>query len=209
MIPFLTAFILMLITGSIFILGFHTVTRGEIKKLPNGEEIEEKELLGSWQIFWEQVDSEKRIYYEGDQLEFKLKVLEQLKPAYVNEISFSTSQRKSLFFNSMPSDAEVRDIEFTLNCHVFKNDTVVFLYDVIPVYRFPEWVRKMTNCYLCLSGWMGTLYYFWMLYFYPTIFNIDVNAHAQAFCFWIIYCVSLVFINKLFKENFHNNQINS
>lgn len=206
MILFLTAFILLLIVGGFFILGFYTVTRGEIVVQPDGTEIEEKELLGDWQIFWEQVNYKKKIYYEGDQLAFKLKILEQLKPAYMNLISFSTPERKSIFFDVVPTEAEVRDIEFTLNCHVYKNENIIFLYEEIPVYRFSEWVRKMTNCFVCLSGWMGTIIYFTATYFYPDIFNLSIHPYAQKILFWVVYCVSLAFVNKVFKENFSDKQ---
>lgn len=190
----------MLISGSIFILGFYTITRGEIKKLPNGNEIEEKEILGAWQIFWEDITMYRKNFYEGDQLEFKLKILEQLHPAYMEEIEFSTKDRKSLIFKTQPTPSQIRDIEFNLNCKVFNNDVVIFLYEDIPVYRFPEWVRKMTNCYVCLSSIGGTIYYFTTLYFFP---DFIINTY-QKFIYWVIFCVSLSFLNKVIKEKFDN-----
>src|ERR1700735_400193 len=132
MINFLITFLLMLLSGSIFILGFFTITRGKIVVLPNGNEEKEKEIFGEWQLFWEDIKGYRKVFYSGKQLEFKLKILEQLKPAYMGEITFSTKEKMSLYFNAPPTDAEIRDIEFSLNCHVFKNDTVIFLYDEYP-----------------------------------------------------------------------------
>lgn len=192
----------MLLSGSIFILGFFTITRGIIITLPNGNEEKEKEIFGEWQIFWEEIKLQRKNFYEGDQLEFKLKILEQLKPAYMDEITFSTPDRKSLFFNTPPTPAQIRDIEFSLNCKVFKNELVIFLYDEIPVYRFPEWVRKITNCYVCLSSLGGTFYYFTVTHFFPDIFSHTVFLFAAKICFWIVYCISLSFVNKVIKENF-------
>lgn len=194
MITFLISFLLLLLSGSIFILGFYTITRGRIAILPNGEEEPEKEIFGSWQLFWEYIERYKKVFYEGDQLALKLKILEQVKPAYTGEVSFSTTDRKSLFFSNPLTDYQIRDIEWTLQCKVFKNSEVVFLYDEYPVYRFSEWVRKITNCHVCLSGLLGTLYYFSVLYFYPFI--------EHKYFFWIVYCISLSFVNKAIKENF-------
>lgn len=198
MITFLITFLLMLLSGSIFILGFFTITRGKKIIMPNGEEEIEKEIFGGWQLFWESIERYKKVFYSGDQLEFKLKILEQLKPVYIGEVSFSTSDRKSLFFNFPLSDSEIRDIEFTLNTHIFKNGDVIFLYDEMPVYRFSKWVRKITNCYVCMSSWMGTFYYFTLLYFYPKV----VIGTTQRIVFLIVFCISLSFVNKVIKENF-------
>ena len=202
MINFLITFLLMLLSGSIFVLGFFTITRGKIIILPNGTEQKEKEKFGDWQLFWEDIKLYKKVFYEGEQLEFKLKILEQLKPMYMGVISFSTEQKKSLYFSTLPTDAEIRDIEFNLNCHVFKNDTVIFLYEEEPIYRFPEWVRKITNCYICLSSLGGTFYYWFLVYLYPSIFYNSLHPTLSKASFWIIYCVSLSFINKTIKENF-------
>lgn len=207
MTTFLISFLLMLISGSIFILGFYTITRGEIKILPNGEKVEEKEIFGNWQLFWESIIGYKKIYYSGEQLEFKLKVLEQLKPAYMGNISFSTKQdKRSLYFNEIPTDAEIRDIEFTLNCHVFQRGNIVFLFEEEPIYNFSDWVRKITNCYVCLSSIGGTIYYLLMLHFFPNIFDLSNNSVGAKFVFWIVYCVSLAFVNKSFKENLSDKQ---
>lgn len=201
MLILLITFLLMLLSGSIFILGFFTITRGKIIILPNGKEQKEKEIFGEWQLFWEDIVRYQKVFYEGEQLEFKLKILEQLKPAYINEISFSTKDKKSLFFKIPPTDAEIRDIEFSLNCKVFKNAEVIFLYENEPVYKFSEWVRKITNCYICLSSIGGTIYYLILMYIYPAIFNVSFYPTLCKTIFWIIYCVSLSFVNKVIKEN--------
>lgn len=206
MITFLITFLLLLLSGSIFILGFFTITRGKIIILPNGKEEKEKEIFGEWQLFWEDTKGYKKVFYEGKQLEFKLKILEQLKPLYMGVISFSTVDKRSLFFKIPPTDAEIRDIEFSLNCSIFKNSEVIFLYDEYPMYRFPEWVRKITNCHICLSGWMGTLWYWTLNYFYPNLFINSTNPSLCKAVFWIIYCISLSFINKVIKENFDNEK---
>src|SRR5674476_1451330 len=101
MITFLITFLLMLLSGSIFTLGFFTITRGKIIILPNGNEVEEKEIFGAWEIFWDEIKLYKKNFYEGKQLEFKLKILEQLKLAYMGVISFpNDKEKKSLFFET-------------------------------------------------------------------------------------------------------------
>lgn len=202
MIHFLITFLLILLSGSILILGFYTITRGKIIKLPNGDEERDTEIFGWWQIFWEEIILYRKVFYYGDQLEFKLKILEQLRPAYMEDVSFSTTDRKSLIFTNPPTDAQIRDIEFTLNCKVFKNDVVIFLYDEVPVYRFHEWVRKITNCYVCLSSTGGTIYYWIMMYKFPNY----INSINQKLLFWMIFCISLSFVNKVIKEKFANEQ---
>lgn len=206
MIHFLITFLLMLLSGSIFILGFYTITRGKIITLPNGDTEEEKEILGNWQLFWEEVLKYNKQFYYGDQLEFKLKILEQLKPAYMGEVDFSTKGRKSLIFNKKLLPHEIRDIEFSLNCKIFSNEEIIFLYDEVPVYRFSEWVRKITNCYVCLSSLGGTFMYWSYVYFFPNIFSDLFNPTAAKVFFWIAYCISLSFVNKVIKENFDNEQ---
>lgn len=201
MLIFFTSFILMLLCGSIFILGFFTITRGKIVINPDGSEEKEMEIFGGWQLFWEHVEVYRKIFYSGKQLEDKLKILEQLKPAYMGEISL-TEKKKSLIFNTMPTEAEIRDIEFSLNTNVFKNNEVIFLYDEFPIYRFSDWVRKITNCYVCLSGWMGTICYFVINIFNPNLFDWASRPLIAEICFWAVYCISLAFLNKIIKENF-------
>lgn len=190
----------MLLSGSIFILGFFTITRGKKVQLPNGEYEIEKEIFGDWQLFWEDIIKYKKIFYEGQPLEDKLKILEQMKPAYMGTISF-TEKKKSFVFNTKPTDAEIRDIEWSLNTHTIQKGEVVFLYDEYPVYRFSEWVRKITNCYICLSSVGGTFYYWTINYFYPNIFQYSQNPILCKIVFWVIYCISLSFVNKVIKEN--------
>lgn len=192
----------MLLSGSIFILGFFTITRGKVVTLPNETEKKETEIFGAWQLFWEDIIMWEKVFYYGKQLEFKLKILEQLKPAYMGEITFSTKEEKSLHFKNELTDSEVRDIEFVLNTHVFKNGNIVFLYDEYPVYRFSEGVRKITNCYVCLSSLGGTFYYWLIMYLYPASFSHNAYPTLCKTIFWIIYCVSLSFLNKVIKENF-------
>lgn len=195
----------MLLSGSIFILGFFTITRGKIVILPNGNEEKEKDIFGEWQLFWEDIKGYKKVFYEGKQLEFKLKILEQLKPAYMGEITFAPEKR-SFIFNTPPTDAEIRDIEFSLNTNIFKNSEVCFLYDEYPIYRFPEWVRKITNCHICLSSLGGTFYYFLITHFYPYIFINSTNPQVSKIVFWVIYCISLSFVNKVVKEKFDGDK---
>lgn len=205
MITFLFTFLLMLLSGSIFILGFYTITRGKELILPDGTKEYEKEIFGDWQLFWEDVTVYKKVFYSGKRLEDKLKILEQLKPEYKGYI-FLTEEKKSFIFNVIPSYETIRDIEFSLNTNTIQKQEVVFLYDEFPVYTFPEWVRKVTNCYVCLSGGMGTLYYWTMVYFFPQIFVLSVNPTLSKVIFWVIYCISLSFINKAIKENLDNEK---
>lgn len=191
----------MLLSGSIFILGFFTITRGKIITLPNGDTEEEKEIFGNWQLFWEEVIRYQKLFYYGEQLEFKLKILEQSIPKYVGEVDFATKDRKSLIFNRKLLPREIRDIEFSLNCKVFCNEEIIFLYDEAPVYRFSEWVRKITNCYICLSSLGGTFIYWSYVYFFPNIFGNLSHPYIAKIFFWVIYCISLSFVNKVIKEN--------
>lgn len=191
----------MLLSGSIFILGFFTITRGKVLVLPNENEEEEKEIFGAWQLFWEQVVRYDKIFYSGKQLEFKLKILEQFRPMLRDHISL-TEEKKSLIFDYQPTKAEVRDIEFNLNCKGWQKDDILFLYDEYPVYKFSEWVRKITNCYVCLSSLGGSFYYWLLMYKYPEM----LPSTIWKLVFWVIYCVSLSFINKVIKENFDNEK---
>lgn len=200
MIIFLITFLLMLISGSIFVLGFYTITRGKISILPNGEKEIEKEIFGDWQLFWEDIIKYKKVFYSGKLLEDKLKILEQLKLAYIGEITL-TQEKKSFIFNIPPTEIVIRDIEFLLNTNIIQKNEVVFLYDEFPVYRFSEWVRKITNCYVCLSSIGGSIFYWTLLYFYPAIIPDNPNRTLCKFIFWVIYCVSLSFVNKTLKEN--------
>lgn len=205
MLTFLITFTLMLLLGSIFILGFFTITRGKEVVLPNGNKEIEKEIFGDWQLFWEQVVKYKRVYYYDKQLEYKLKILEQLKPAYMEEIKLDNS-KKSLIPKEVPTPAQLRDIEWSLNTNVLWNEVAIFLYDEFPEYRFPEWVRKITNCYVCLTGWMGTLCYWTLNYFNPHLFDWSSNPLLCKIAFWVVYCISLAFINKVVKENLDSDK---
>lgn len=201
MTDFLISFLLMLLSGSIFILGFFTITRGKELLMPDGTKTIEKEVLGSWQLFWEHVKGYKRVYYYDSQLEFKLKILEQLKPEHKENIKLAR-EGKSLMYNRHLHPHEIRDLEFSLNTNVLYNDVAIFLYDEFPIYRFPEWVRKITNCYVCLSSIGGTFFYWFINYSYPYLFNWSLHQTICKICFWVVYCVSLAFLNKIIKENF-------
>lgn len=197
----------MLIVGSIFTLGFFTITRGKVVNRPDGKEITESQIFGWWEIYWMQTTGTVKIFYSGDQLEMKLKILEQLKPAYMGIVSFSTKDRRSICFENSPTDAEIRDIEFSLDCHVFKgSEGVLFLYDEVPVYKFNEFTRKITNCYVCYSSVGGTLTYWTLLFYFPSIFDAAFHPETAKFLFWIIYCISLAFVNMAVKENLADKQ---
>src|ERR1035437_5688834 len=198
---FLITFLLMLLSGSIFILGFYTITRGKKLVLPNGTEEIEKEIFGDWQLFWEDIIKYQKVFYSGKQLEDKLKILEQLKPEYKGYISL-TKEKRSLVFNDSPMPEMIRDIEFSLNTNTLQKEEIVFLYDEFPVYRFSEWVRKITNCYVCLSSIGGTIFYWIITYFFPAIFQYSQNPILCKIVFWVIFCVSLSFVNKTIKEFF-------
>lgn len=201
MVVFLFEFLFMLLSGSIFILGFFTITRGKIVILPNGNKTEEKEFLGSWQLFWEQVEFDKKVFYEKEQLEWKVKILEQMKPAYMGTIEIAKGGN-SLIFKDKLEEWEIRDMEFTLNCNVFRNDEYIFLYDKLPQYRFPEWARKITNCYVCLSSIGGSLWYWLFIFKYPNF----IAGTTTRLTFWVIFCISLSFVNKVIKENLDNDK---
>lgn len=197
MISIITAFLLLLFLGSLFCLGFYTITRGKIITMPDGTEVEEKEIFGSWQLFWEHELKPKKIFYSGEQLVQKLRELEQVNSNYIGAISFATEKR-SFIFEKEPQDEIIRDIESILNVRVLRKEEVCFLYNEYPVYKFPQWVRKITNCYVCYAGWGGTFIYW--------LFNYKFHFFHPAIIFWVIYCVSLAFANKLINKIFDNNQ---
>lgn len=196
MAEFLIGFILLLLVGSLFILGFHTITRGKYVVLPNGEKEKEVEIFGFWQLFWEDIIKYKRVYYKGEQLEFKLKVLEQLRPALIGKVELS-DEGYSLIFDSKLNYSQLRDIEFSLNSKIQYNEIAMFVYEEYPVYRFPEWLRKMTNCFVCQAGWLGTTFYWVYVSFFPFF---DVSAF-QKVLIWVVFCISLSFVNKIIKQN--------
>lgn len=196
MIHFLIGFLLLIFAGSLFILGFHTITRGKYVVLPNGEIEKDVEIFGFWQLFWEDIKSYNKVYYREEQLRFKLKILEQLRPSLIGKVKMSPEEY-SLIFSDKLNASQLRDIEFSLNSKVHYNEIALFVYEEYPIYRFPEWVRNITNCYVCLSSIGGSIFY-WVYASYFPFFDLPT---FQKVVLWITYCITLSFVNKIIKLN--------
>lgn len=196
---FLTTLLLLLFSSSLFSLGFYTITRGKYITMPDGTLEKEKEIFGEWQLFFEHYSKVRRVYYNQERLETYLFVLHQTSDKWNNHLLLSPEKESLLVSPDLPiSWEDIKEIESVLNLKVLYKDGIMFLYEEYPVYDFSEWVRKMTNCPICMGGgWIATIVYWTYLQFNPVF----ITETIWRILFYPVFCISLAFVNKVIKDN--------
>jgi hypothetical protein len=195
---FLFTFFLLLVLGSFVIVGFYIITRGERIKRPDGTYFLKGKILKSWSLFWEKTTGIRRMYYQGEELTKKHQWLKDCNAALAMRLNIIPNQSCFQLTGALAAEdySYLRDV---FQCQVEMNETWLFLYEDEPEYYFPEWVRfPLSQCPPCMASVYGSVLYWTLFVIIPLQFNWTLYPGIAAGFFWIIFCISLSALNKLF-----------
>lgn len=192
MVTFYINYLMLLFLSSIFIIGWHDITRGYQIIQPDNSRKFVGEIFGYWEIFFESIVSYKSIRYVGDAFENKKNELKHALPKLHDKI-FSTCDVKT---KSYLTDREYEDFKNVTNCEI---DDDGFWYIKDPIHRFPSWIRKpLSACPTCMANPYGTAIYFTINYLQNfSLFNTFSHKILSIFVFWIFFIVILSRLNTI------------
>lgn len=195
---FLIVYFLLLLLASLVIIGFYIITRGEKLRQPDGSYARRGKLLKDWSIFWEQTTGTRRLYYQGDELQNKHKWLNDCNSSLAMRLTVMQDQ-SSFKINGTIAPEEYSYLRDLLQCQVEIKDEYVFIYQDEPEYYFPEWLRfPLSQCPPCMASVYGSIIFWSMYVVIPLQFAWTLYPGIAAILFWIMFCISLSALNKLF-----------
>lgn len=193
----------MTVIASLMICGWHIITRGEYIVTPDDKWKRDGMIFRSWELFWERCVGKKIVYYEGEQLEKKFSLLGKVRPDI--SIKMRVDETMSCLRVKWGEEVSERDIDSMkdqLMCEIVDSeDRTVHLFQIEPIYRFPEWVRKpISACPTCMASIYGTLFYWFVVSQARDIFSWSTQENFAKFGFWGIFCVILSCSNKYIAQ---------
>ena len=199
MVQLLLQYLFMVALGPVFIFGWYIITRGYYDIGPDGSLVKKGKLLKDWSLFWEDIISYRKVYYNGAQLKNKLNDLISMNHKYKLRLSVNQGEY-SLFCQHPLSEEDLDYIRNSIMVEIFVKGQDVFLYSEYPQYRFSEWVRNpLSACPPCMSSVYGSLFW-WIMYFVSVnLFKFDCNFAGWC-VLWPFYIVSLVCINHFINK---------
>lgn len=210
MIQFFVTFILLILIGSLFCVGWNGATRGWVEYLPDGTKFNAGQILGGWERFWEYKKGVREIAYSHENLKIKLFELNYLDKKLGYKLIVSPSCIGVLEVKEVLSSEEILKIEKLLGCKILlfsdhKGDFYIKMYIEQSIYRFPEWVRKpISACVRCYASVYGSFIWWSFVFLQKDAFNWCSNKIVAILTFWFIFTVILsgvnVFFNKKMKE---------
>lgn len=194
MIELFLSYLILLICGSAFIMGWYLVTRGDIGVQPDGSLKKYGKILREWSFFWEAVERYKKIFYVDEHLTNKVYEIKRLLPKMQNRLTIDKSQ-KSIVCTTTLSAEEISGIENVGLCRVFDKGDIICLYIEEPIYRFPEWIRYcISQCPPCMASVYGSLFWWGMWFVSENCFKFGNNITGWAILY-PFYIISLSVIN--------------
>jgi len=207
-------FLIYLLIGALATTGWFAITRGRKEKLPDGTQVQKGKLFKGWYFYWTATTGKKNINYKGESLRrlhdlylseygsdmFLLKV-DQTESFLIFSDQYSVDQRiinKSLFLQKK------QEFESRLDCLCRVDGEAVVCYKEYSVYRFPEWVRDpLAECATCFASLYGSVLYWVPIWLRkePSFTWAAQPLFASLF-FWIVYCMSLAFLNTGLAKKF-------
>lgn len=191
---------LLTIVSSIFIVAFYDLTRHYVIIQPDNNTKISGEIFRKWSMFWEKEKKDRKLFYSGDALHFKLSELRRLIPNIGNkftrkgiiqkeEVAFYVKEGQNI------SDEEIKNIESVLFCKIMTNGHYYFLYLEEPVYLFPAIIRKpMSACVRCMANPFGSSIWLSVNYLYNPFLWTN-HKYFAFFFFWVLFLVVLSKIN--------------
>lgn len=197
-------FSMLLFISSIFIVGFYNITRHYVVIQPDGKQIIEGDILNIWSYIIESISSTEKIYYSGETLEYKFYELQRLYPNIANKLSLSNELTSLVSVESTTLTADdIFKIELVLQVSIeFKQPDIYFLLIEEPIYTFPKWIRNpLSQCPKCMASFFGSLIWVSANHLNHNLFNWTNNKYQGFFLFWVIFIISLSWINNYIHKN--------
>jgi hypothetical protein len=215
-LQFYTTFIALTFIGAFFITGWHGITRGSIKELPDGSTEKDGFIFKGWSLFWEKQTGITKIFYNADNVAQKLIQLKKALPSLKNEIYvFGVKANNELLFKATPrfTPEEIARIENALTIKVYMGGddktspspaALYGFYQERINYRFPDWVRSpLSQCPKCMSSVYGSLIWWSFVFLQTGSFAWTDSKIVSIFVYWVVYCVSLSCVNMIvYKKQF-------
>ena len=204
MITFFITLILATIVTSLFILGFYIATRHWKVTNADGTEQNEGYLLKKWSIYWEGIAENKKQFFKGDNLKEKLAMLPNQYQQVLN-INVDPSLM-AVYTNTELSADNILEIEQITGCKVLVQENFIFLYEEIPVYRYPTWVSNpLSGCPKCMSSVFGSLLYWIAVLRMPSSVWWDNTIFFDKIAVWLFFIVILIPITTYLHSKIENN----
>lgn len=188
----------MTLLGGPFIMGWFIVTRSSIYINPDSSYTKTGMLFKGWSLYWERT-FDKRVWYSSDETRLKFKLLQKTRPDISAKLTFN---KLGVIWKDQPvSIEEIRGIEDVLSCRVHDRPDGLFLFDDIPKYLFPEWIRKpLSQCPPCMSSVYGSSLYWFIVLQVNGLFSWSAKENLAKFGFWVIFCLILACYNKFLQQ---------
>lgn len=201
-ITFLLEFLAMLLIGMLVISGFYIITRGEKSVQPDGKIRYTGKIFKQWSLFWEQTNGTHLVYYSGETLAEKYRVLVSYNSMLAAKLEVLDGQVLRIIREDSISYEDMFYIKEVLACEagvkVSGSDQHIYLYLKEPIYYFPEWIRyPLSQCPPCMASVGGTLIYWPFILMLGSVYNWSIYPTMAYLFFWVVYMLALSALNKL------------
>ncbi len=198
MTQFFISYVLMLISGSLFMTGWFAITRGRIEYTVDGEAFKTGKLFNGWHFFWTG-GTEISVELKGEQLKsIWFKIYKELPSLSLNETA------TALYFNVgdfVIVKEKIFHLEMMSGCKVFQHSSFIVLSKKVKKYNFPELLRDpISECPTCMASVYGSIYYWSVVLLNNKIFEWATYPVAAALVFWVFFCIGCAFINTILAK---------
>lgn len=195
---FFTTYLILIITGSFFVMGFYIITRSD-------------KIFRGWSKLWEKVIYVEKFYYTGEPLLVKYNYLNhvnklvgaKIEAGIVADAEHPNFDRLCLRVKNGSTITEddkitIRDYIFC-ETEVISNEVKFYVDDY--VYLFPEWVRfPLSECPPCMASVFGSLFWWGFILSQKDAFLWSESPVFSYFLYWIFFIISLSLINKFLDK---------
>jgi len=195
---FIVTYFGLVFATSFFILGWYTLTRHTLRLHPDGNVWSHGYVFSWWSEFWEQVVDQKKQYYQKDALSERYGMIVRERPSlgmalipfeermsFQIEDGYTLTEKEQEYLQSISAGYEIKD------------GRILFLYELDPVYRFPEWVREpVSSCPVCMASVYGSVFWFLFNWLLPSFLSVSSHPVAAKWLIWPLFCITVSLANK-------------
>ena len=199
-LQFLCVLLLMVVSGSLVMCGWYSITRGKIAFTADGTPYRQGKLLMGWHFFWTRVVKREKVQVQGNSLLLALPVIREMFGGILypnsHNTCFQAVGNSELYENLHTRDWELEQKHDYIVEHVADDIFRVFRYE--NQYLWPEWIRKpMSDCVHCYPSVYGSVFYFVSVMLNDGLFQWS-SAPGGAFIFyWFVFCISTSALNSV------------
>jgi len=184
------------------IVGWYTITRGTEYKLPDGSTKRIGKIFMGWHFFFDKVVGQKRIMYKEGALWAKIDEIwnnAAWRPQWNTLEKLSANRFQVPEYTRDFWSQNLEKFEKTFQCKVLIEGDYVYLYQEMPIYRFPEWVRApMESCINCMASVYGSAFYWFFVFLAGSEWSI---GRIGEFVLWPVFCIIVSALNPIiFKK---------